>query len=282
MFKELRIGLNKMIIHNYLQKCKTNVQPPGFADFLRGTLTLISLSRIYNIPLFLLYNSHPSLQCLKNHSIFIHEYTDYDTLELIPPLDYEVIKQNLVHIYNNNLNVYLLTNSFEVIPYTKEDIDLLQSILNPCDSIVNNINTIKSSFDSEKYICIHFRLGDTLMNLPIDDSFFSIILEKIQYVVDIQQLPLKNYIIITDNISLKYKLKHLDYTLTQTIPIHLGSLENNTKEYVENTMTEFFLLCGSYKIYCFSIYGSDGSGFSKMPSLLYNIPYFSDSLTNTL
>jgi hypothetical protein len=27
-------------IHNYLTKCSTNPQPPGFADFLRGTIAL--------------------------------------------------------------------------------------------------------------------------------------------------------------------------------------------------------------------------------------------------
>ncbi len=38
----------KTCIHQYLTKCKTNPQPPGFADFLRGTRTLYLLSKKYD------------------------------------------------------------------------------------------------------------------------------------------------------------------------------------------------------------------------------------------
>src|SRR6266700_2762309 len=39
------------VVHTYRTSCKTVAQPPGFGDFLRGTITLFELSRKYQFDL---------------------------------------------------------------------------------------------------------------------------------------------------------------------------------------------------------------------------------------
>jgi hypothetical protein len=39
--------MSKICVHQYLTSCKINPQPPGLADFLRGTRTLYLLSKKY-------------------------------------------------------------------------------------------------------------------------------------------------------------------------------------------------------------------------------------------
>ena len=51
-------------IHHYLTECKTVEQPPGFADFLRGTLALYKLSKQYKYR-FELERTHPVFSYLK-------------------------------------------------------------------------------------------------------------------------------------------------------------------------------------------------------------------------
>jgi hypothetical protein len=36
----------KQCIHKYLNICKTNPQPPGFGDFLRGSIALYNFSKL--------------------------------------------------------------------------------------------------------------------------------------------------------------------------------------------------------------------------------------------
>jgi hypothetical protein len=54
--------------------------------------------------------------------------------------------------------------------------------------------------------------------------------------------------------------------------IHLGYLNSENKEIaIENTLIDFFLICGAKKIYSLSVYDWN-SGFSIMASRLYDIP----------
>ena len=59
-----QLNQSKICVHKYLTQCSTNPQPPGFADFLRGTIALYIFSKKYNYQL-LLDGSHPVFTCLK-------------------------------------------------------------------------------------------------------------------------------------------------------------------------------------------------------------------------
>ena len=65
----------------------------------------------------------------------------------------------------------------------------------------------------------------------------------------------------------KYNFKNINSNV-----IHLGSLQsNNMDDAIKSTLIDFFILCGSSKIYSISVYDWF-SGFSESASILYNIP----------
>ena len=59
--------------HVYLTSCKTNPQPPGLGDFLRGTIALFYLTESTGYTLSIDYNSHPIFSFLK-FSIFFSQH----------------------------------------------------------------------------------------------------------------------------------------------------------------------------------------------------------------
>ena len=62
---------DKLCIHKYLTKCLTNPQPPGFADFLRGTISFYNFSKKYSYKLFLDCSEHTLFHFLKNNKNII-------------------------------------------------------------------------------------------------------------------------------------------------------------------------------------------------------------------
>ena len=100
----------KMCIHTYLTQCTTNSQPPGFADFLRGTCALFMFCKNYNFTLKM-DNSHPIYQYLKpcKHTI---KNSNAHVVELIPNrFDYNTIYSALECIFNQGYSFTTLTNS---------------------------------------------------------------------------------------------------------------------------------------------------------------------------
>ena len=75
----------KKCIHKYLNVCKTNPQPPGLADFLRGTIALYNFSKIYNYKLLIDCN-HPLFNFLKKNDKFLLSEPSSEVIELLPPL----------------------------------------------------------------------------------------------------------------------------------------------------------------------------------------------------
>ena len=76
---DLKFITNRICVHKYLSNCTTNPQPPGFADFLRGTITLYNLSQQYNYNLYV-DNSHIIFKYLKHNVNIINGEFLCDTI----------------------------------------------------------------------------------------------------------------------------------------------------------------------------------------------------------
>jgi hypothetical protein len=152
-----------IIIHRYLEKCKTNIYPPGLADFLRGSLTLISLAEIFNYNFYFDYESHPFFKCLTENIKYSKSIDDsIETLEYIPPISYDTIKENLIKLFQSNSNICLVTNSFEISPINQYHYDILKEILIP--SLISiklklPINILLQHLDIKKSIIAFFSLS---------------------------------------------------------------------------------------------------------------------------
>ena len=101
----------KHCIHSYLTVCKTNPQPPGFADFLRGTVQLYNFCKIYNYELFIDSN-HPCFTALKANKNLIYRNKHREVLEFLPPESYSNIYNQIEDRFKLNESFCVMTNSF--------------------------------------------------------------------------------------------------------------------------------------------------------------------------
>lgn len=102
-------------MYTYLSKCKSNPQPPGFADFLRGTIELYNYSKLYNYKLYINCD-HPLFNFLNPNKNLIINKTDInyekEVIELLPPLSYTKIDYNLNALFISGNSFNVMTNAF--------------------------------------------------------------------------------------------------------------------------------------------------------------------------
>lgn len=279
--------MNKCI-HRYLTKTVTNPQPPGFADFIRGTKTLYLLSKKFNYKLLIDYNIHPLFKYFKyNENIYTTELNKTITTELIPVMSYREIYSRLLNLFNSKKDLYLLTNSFYTSNKTKhidhgvDEINssnnFIKEMLKPSVLLeklfINKINEINLNINN--YITIHLRIKDNCFfdkNFNLDKKTDNLIKEKIKIIlnnnIDKNVLVLSNYSRYLQ--SLKRFFNNI--YITNNLAIHLGSLDNkNMENKIQGTLIDLLFMSKSKQIYTISQYGS--SGFSYEIAKTYNIPF---------
>lgn len=268
---------NKICIHKYLTKCQTNPQPPGIADYLRGTITLFNLSKKYGYKL-LLDNSHPLFNFLLKNDNIISNNLNVNVIELLPPLSYNEIYNKLTKLFNEGKTFTVMTNSFYTVTngntsnwgeLTDECKTYLKNILCPSVELSNNINKIINTvYNIKTFKIIHLRLGDKFIHNNIyDDSLYNLYYEKISKLVNNNKDI--NYVLISDSSIISNKLKNNIERLYywDNKKVHIGDLYNNSSTAMCDTLTDLFIMSKSNEII------SNGSGFSIVISKIYNIKY---------
>ena len=275
---------DKVCIHTYLTKCATNPQPPGFADFLRGSIALYNFSQKHGYRL-LFDNSHPLYKFIKPNENIISSDTSHNIIELLPPLDYYTIYCKLDSIFSDNKSFKVMTNSFYTLSYNDWMVDAvnwggisnecrayLRNIFCPSDELDNKIEYVINSLhgikNGEPFKIIHLRLGDVFIHKNIyDDSLYNLYHNKITNLINNNKNI--HYILISDSSiianKLKTDIKELYYWDNKKI--HIGDLINNTESALLDTLTDFFIMSKSDEII------TNGSGFSQVVSIIYNIKY---------
>ena len=234
-----------LCVHQYLTHCKTNPQPPGLADFLRGTRTLYLLSKKYNYKLLIDYDIHPIFKFLKYNENFFIKNLNVDTLELLPPIDYKDIYNRLKLLFEENNNIYILTNSFHSNPMTNdyynenqvnESNNYLKDILIPNNLLLllikKRLSKININIDdiNDKYIVIHLRFNDNCLfndNFNLDDNhknnLYNAINDIINNNINKKIIVISNYYKLIEELKQKYD----NLFFNKNNPIHLGSLDEN-------------------------------------------------------
>ena len=274
----------RICIHNYLTHCKTNPQPPGLADFLRGTCALFKFCKIYNYTLKL-DNTHPIFRFLKSNNI-VKNY-DTNVIELIPDqFSYNDIFYKLDTLFKHGNSFCVLTNSFynrddagnvtNFGPITEDCKVFLKDILTPNKYLQDRISSIYQyfSFDAnDDYYIIHVRLGDSYIhnNTNTNENIFNHINNKINFHLSYVNKPI---MLITDCRDLGLRLrdhprdnKH-KFIYWDNCKTHLGDLQNATPESISDTLIDFFIMSKAKQIFYLN-----ESGFSKICSLIYDIEY---------
>jgi hypothetical protein len=269
----------KKCFHKYLTKCKTNPQPPGFADFLRGTIALFEYAKVHNYKLYIDCD-HPIFSYMKQNKNIISNKVKKDTIELLPPLSYDEIDRELNKLFSSGETFSVMTNAF----YTKENgvLKNFGNISNDCKEFLKDIltpplelnekldNVFKNVYNFDmghNFKVVHLRCGDNFLNNnAYDESVYNKFYEKVSNLVNENQD--NKYVLISDSSYIANKLKESIPNLYywNNNKIHLGDLINDTQG-VLDTLIDFFIMTISNEII------SNGSGFSRIVSEIYTIKY---------
>ena len=276
----------KKCFHRYLTVCRTNIQPPGFADYLRGTIALFNFSQVYGYKL-LLDNSHPLFKYIKNNDNLISCNSSSEVFfELLPPISYINIFNSLHDIFQTNKTFSIMTNSMYAL-YNNKSLDNWGEISEECrtflknsfipsselnDQIENIMTSVYNISNSEPFKIIRIRSGDKFIHDNVfDDTMYNDYFKKVNRILNNDKYS--KYVLISDSSAIANKLKEnidrLYYWNNKKM--HLGDLYNNTDTDtgIIDTLTDFFIQTKSSEI----INISGDSGFGIAASIIYNIKY---------
>jgi hypothetical protein len=268
-------------VHSYLRECTYKGEkwlPPGFGDFLRGTIALYKYCKEYNYKLYIDSQSNPLFQYLEENPHFV-KYNLENVLEYTchSMISFENLDSTLINNFKENKPFACLTNGF----YTKNDGKLenwgsitedcaafMRQILTPNDFLKKEIFNAykKMNIDMAKgYNAIHMRFGDdTLIDKKYNENVCIMIRD---FLTDIcTSNPDEQFVFLCDS----EKMGQIIHSITPGIfywnskKVHLGNLDNESA--VLSTMVDFFIIANADAII------APMSGFSKTASLIFNKP----------
>jgi hypothetical protein len=261
------------IVHKYLVETKTIKPPPGFGDYLRGSIALYQLAHRLQIPLHLSFKGHPLEHCFIPIKSDLQESDN--VLEIfVPPFD--LSKENEKKITQNG-PVTIFTNILFHEDVTEDCRQFICQFIEPNERIQKLLVEImqKLQLKPKKYCVIHIRTGDKSFN---NDGVNEARVQKICIIIDnlvkTIALSLESVLLLSDNQKLKLLL-HQKYNLiiNKIAPVHLGDCTHvkTPISQIDQTVVEFLLLRNSFQIYQISTFWW-GSGFSDRVRDLYNVP----------
>jgi len=280
--------MSRIVVQKFKMNCLTVPIPPGLGDFLRGSIALYKMSKMLDFKLVIDFDDHPC-------SNFIKKIETIDTSDLYhmeyfnTTFDYVYNSINEQFKYNNIICLVtsIFYSDFENILDT-ESRDFIQCYFTPIKVINDNIEQIKKDKQLDNnFKVIQIRTGDREIvsknkdkieyahtNKIVDNSIVSSTKNLLDSLYD------NNTIIISDSLELKKYLNfNYNYKVSDSNPVHFGTmttLESSMNEkYILETLNDFFLMSHAKEIISLSIFNSDGSGFSKLCSKIYNLQYSS-------
>lgn len=268
-------------IQSYLTECTYKGEkwlPPGFGDFLRGTIALYKYCKEYNYKLYIDSQSHPLFQYLEENPHYV-KYKLEDVLEYTcySMISYENLDSTLINNFKSNKPFTCLTNGFYTKidgklenwgPITEDCAAFMREILTPNDFLKKEIfNAYKTiGIDMTRgYAAIHLRFGDDLL---IDKKYSK------NHCINVRDMltdictgnPDKQFVFLCDS----EKMGQIIHSITPGIfywnskKVHLGNLDDESA--VLHTMMDFFIIANAEAII------SNRSGFSTAASIIFNKP----------
>lgn len=269
-------------VHKYAKKLPFPTMPPGIGDFLRGSIAMILHSQVYKYKFYMDHASHPIFDWLEPSKYSLFYNINSETKYLLNYLEYghKEIERDLKLAFETGKSFVCSNNAFYEYegdkPVTflknKDAKEVMKEILVPNSKLKSVILETYRRIGlnpNQPYFVIHLRCGDQCLfdkNVysPQHVDYYS---TKIQFII--KNNPNINLVLLTDSSAvgriLKEKIPSLFYT--DSPRIHLGGL-NAEYSAIPYTLAEMFII-----IYAKTILSNSRSGFSDLPSQIFDIPY---------
>jgi hypothetical protein len=236
----------------------------GIGDCIKYFMYILNICIKNNIRLYYKKNNIliEKYLLLKYNKMYINR-NDIDRCESILLRNFEHINEDIYCIMNPGACYDSCYHWTPMLP--------IKEVFSFSDEVLLNSRNLLSE-NITNYISIHLRLGDK--HLETDKSFLLAWNDSRNYNEErlfkfIENNSDKNIIFFCDNNSYKLKIKNLyNNIIITSCDIGHTSLLNTTESQVLNSITEFYLMTKSEKIY-----GASESGFSITASKFHNIPF---------
>lgn len=269
-------------VHHFATFMSNGGKPPGLADFLRGTIALYKLCQEYKTTLRI-HDAHPIFHWLQSNECLTKEFY-FPIHELVmnnrSTCPYPLMPYKIRQLLQGNKRLSIVTNSFyndtnmgEIPSDAKQ---FICTLVTPSDKLLFYCNHVfdQLGIQPHTYSVIHLRLGDTYISMdPFEKKYCNLIIEQVRDVIHSRPSN-TTYVLLSDSSSFA---KHICTMIPQVLywenkKIHLGCLQSasmsKVQENIKDTLVDFYILSQ-----CSSIVSMNDSGFSKIASLLYDIPY---------
>lgn len=254
--------------HTYQAISSSVPQPPGFGDFLRGSISLYQLSKKYGFNLSLDFSSHPLGR-------YINSATKDTSLSNLPIYEFFNQKNCALESFlvgQSELGkIRLTTHSVPQEAVNRECRRFVLKQIRPTREMSSYVSSVLDRLELTEFAAVHIRMGDhqfeNELDLPVD-------LEN-HFVERIIPIWSSNLLVVSDNISIKKTLKRrFGIKIVDVNPVHLGesALRSVSSDEVRDTFAEFLLMAKSDWIFQYSVYPW-GSSFSEICARLYDIPF---------
>ena len=278
----------KQIINVYQPTYKNNKNASGFGDFIRGNYFLMQFCETFNLKFNAIIN-HPIQHFLKNNGVYNlenDEIPNYTNIEFYQQVKIEgFLDDNNFNYFlntsentNENSNVFINTYLYPQQDVSQKHKEIMRNILEPKPEVITQVEHVLTTLNLERHSfnVIHIRSGDKYLieNSVIDPTFIKKLMNVLYFLSNKE-----TYLLLTDSYKLKYILMKLFPRLKMFFNeiTHFGEGVDLDYNKVKNTLTDFYVMANSKKIYSFSVY-EHGTGFSRWCAETYNIPYIGHTL----
>jgi hypothetical protein len=229
----------------------------GIGDFLRATLGMYRLSKIYNFRLIVDYSLHPIGKYIESSNHGYDMLVKESKINLLVG-DYEIMEY--INTRAEDVLVFFGWHGTYVYDYeiTHDEREFMKSILVPTKIMQDYIDLKLAEIPFKNFTIVHYRLGDDELVRSSGREY------RLDHIVE----PFgKNDILLSD--SKKFK----DFVEKSGVPVfmfkdpvyHLGhAAETN----IQHTLFEFFLVIHADHIKSYTVYDWE-SGFVKAISMIY-------------
>jgi len=259
----------KIVRHTYRTRCTTVRQPPGFGDYLRGSIALAILSQEQGFSLKIDLSQHPVGAFIRDN----RPATDPkgEVAEEVAEFFNEraALLPSFLENMGEDASVSLTTNCFPDVDKVTDAVrELVRSQLTWESSIEASAEDIRRQISAEAFAILHIRVAD--------EHFQARSVRMGSLCSHIEKHVLPNWrgrlLVLSNNQAVKRALSD-KYSLpvVPTGTVHLGEC-NGVESDVRDTLIDFAIMSRASTIFSHSAY-SWNSGFSRWCACLHNVPF---------